>query len=192
MEKRRENVVLLVDNRMSLSEAAKCAERHFQFLPQTFDFCFMNRVKIETLADYNALMTNKEFLNKFRFHNKILVIQNDSEMFRSGIEEFYDCDYIGAPWKFQKHGGNGGFSLRSVEAIMKTLEMFPYKGGAVHGYEDVYFSNHIERAGFKLATREQCTKFSCETIYAEGTLGAHAIDKYLTAEECAKLRNQYK
>lgn len=188
----RENVAVLIDTRMNLVQAKDCAMKHFIHLPETFDFLFDNRVRVKSLEDYNAMMTSPSFWHRLRLYNKVLIIQNDSEMFRPGIEEFYDCDYIGAPWKFQEHGGNGGFSLRSVEACTKTIEKFPYQGSRVHGYEDVYFSNHIEKAGFKLATREQCSKFSCETIYAEGTLGAHAIDKYFTKEQCQKLRNQYK
>jgi hypothetical protein len=53
--------------------------------------------------------------------------------------------------------------------------------------EDVFFSRFVKN----VAPREVNAKFACETEFRLGTLGAHAIDEWLTKEECGKIRNQY-
>ncbi len=111
-------------------------------------------------------------------------------MLRKGIEEFLEWDYIGAPWKFQEHGGNGGLSLRNPSVMFNICSVYNYNQ-SIDGYEDIWFSKYVKQ-DWNLAPREECSKFSCETIYQEGTLGVHAIDRYLTPEQCQKIKTQYK
>jgi hypothetical protein len=59
--------------------------------------------------------------------------------------------------------------------------------------EDHWFCLHMH--DFKIgspAPREVNAKFSVEAVYQLGTLGYHAIEKWLSPEECARIRNQYK
>ncbi|GAI96934.1 unnamed protein product [marine sediment metagenome] len=137
---------------------------------------------------YNALFTSSDFWEAIHY-DKILIFQHDSMMLRPGIDEFLDYDYVGAPWKFQLNGGNGGFSLRSKDMMLKTVNKFPYIAHN-HGNEDVYFSNHLPLVGGNVAPREVCKKFSVETIFALGTLGCHAIEKHLTAKQCKQIKTQ--
>lgn len=132
---------------------------------------------------YNCLLTST-WLWKLLPEEKILIFQHDSRLLREGIEEFMEYDYVGAPWKFQLAGGNGGLSLRSRSIMLKLVEETPYRGMILDGNEDVWGSNNIEKVGGKLAPREVCSRFSCESIYAENTFGYHAIEKYLTKVEC--------
>lgn len=179
---------IIIENRLGLEEVEKCALKHFNFLSLDWDFRLI-KSKVRTLSDYNNLLTSPEFWANIKYE-KVLIFQHDSELLRKGIEAFLEYDYIGAPWKFQEKGGNGGLSLRTTEVMYEVTKAFPYS--PLLGYEDVYFSNHIEKVGGKLAPREVCSEFSCETIFKLGTLGTHAIDKYLTPEECKQIRNQYK
>lgn len=164
-------------------------EGHTRFLPKHWGLKVMNKVRVNSIGDYNRLLTSKDFWQRLPY-DKVLIFQTDSMLLREGIEEFLEYDYVGAPWKFQEHGGNGGLSLRSKTAMLKCIVKQPWKSSL--GYEDVYFCNLLKgMTNLKLAPREVCEKFSCESIYAEGSLGYHAIQKYLTKEECDKIMTQY-
>lgn len=179
---------IIIENRLGLDQIRDVALKHFEFLSDEWDFR-LYKTRVRTLSDYNRLLGSPEFWESIKYE-KVLVFQHDSELLRKGIEDFLKYDYVGAPWKFQENGGNGGLSIRSVEVMREITKKFPYHEGL--GYEDVYFSNHIEKVGGNLAPREVCSEFSCETIFKLGTLGAHAIDKYFTKEQCEQIRNQYK
>lgn len=183
--------VVIVENRCSYEELYWFVQKQKEFLPKNTEYLIFNNENISTLQDYNSLLTSKKFWAQIPF-DMVLILQMDAKLLRTGIEEFLMYDYCGAPWTFQQHGGNGGLSLRNVQKMIDVIEEFPYQGASVHGYEDVYFSNHIDKVGGKLAPREVNAKFSCEAIFSLGTFGYHAIDKYLTKEECNQIKTQYK
>lgn len=177
---------VIVENRFPVD---KIISEHRKFLPLDWEVWIYDRPEIKTERDYNILLTSPEFWHELPF-DKVLIFQHDSGLLREGIHEFLEWDYIGAPWKFQEHGGNGGLSWRSKSAMLECIMSMTWNPSL--GNEDVYFSNLLKRMPqFKLAPREVCEKFSCESIYKEGTLGYHAIDKYLTKEECTKILTQY-
>lgn len=160
------------------------------FLPKDWGYMCLKNHNVRTLDDYNRMLTKKEIWEAIPFDN-VLIFQQDARLLRTGIEEFLEWDYVGAPWRFQQHGGNGGLSIRSKEMMLKIIKEIPYQGAGVHGYEDVYFSNHMEKIGGKLAPREVCEKFSCESIFKLGTLGYHAIEKHLNHNEVKQIKTQY-
>jgi len=181
--------VILIENRKELIKPT--LDKHLPFLPQSWGLKIYDDVQIKSLNDYNKLLTSESFWESVPFE-KVLIIQHDSELLREGINDFVQYDYVGAPWKFQEYGGNGGLSLRSKESMLAVIKYFPYRNATLDGYEDVYFCNKMTDDVFNMAPREICFDFSCETIFKMGTLGAHAIDKYLTKEQCNQIRNQYK
>lgn len=137
-------------------------------------------------TQYNKLLTSFAFWQQIPY-DKVLIFQHDSEIFRDWETDFEQWDYIGSPWKFQPHGGNGGLSWRSVSAMKWCLQQHAYN--PVFGNEDVFFSNILNISDqYKLAPREVCSQFSVETIYEVGTFGAHAIDKWLRPDQCYKIR----
>lgn len=142
-----------------------------------------------SISDYNKLLTSIEFWNKIDEEN-ILIFQHDSEILRKWDESFEDFAYLGAPWKFQEHGGNGGLSFRKKSEMLKVIEtnrkLLPF----IDGNEDVWFSNRILNTKSE-CNQNKCKEFSCETIFQLGTFGAHAIDKYLGPEQCKQIREQY-
>lgn len=93
-----------------------------------FDASFFKSVQ-----GYNQLMLSKLFYEAFRGFEYMLVYQLDAYVFRDELAEWCSMgyDYIGAPWfrkvwKFQSStrlwaAGNGGFSLRKVEACLRIL-----------------------------------------------------------------------
>lgn len=181
-------------------------EQHLSMLPDDFDlviFCskenernfrdynrILNQyyVTVHTLHDYNRLMTSEFYWSKLLAYEHVLVFQTDSKILRTGIEEFYKWDMIGAPWLFQETGCNGGLSLRTPKVMMETLKAIPYHPG--YGYEDVFYSNQIGPRG-ELAPRSECKKFSCETIFELGTFGFHALKNYMNHEQIKQIENQY-
>jgi hypothetical protein len=138
--------------------------------------------------EYNKLLTSQWFWDQLPY-DKCLIFQHDSEIFRKWESKFEKYDYIGAPWSFQRHGGNGGLSWRSVAAMKAVLEIAQWHPSK--GNEDVFFCNVLHgHPDYLMADRQTCSEFSVETIYQPATFGAHAIDKWLTPEQCKKLRSQ--
>lgn len=172
---------VIIENRFDIK---KIADRHLKYLPG-FELVHL-KPNIKSLNGYNRYMTSMEFWSQVKDYDRILMFQHDSEILRNGIENFLHYDYIGAPWPWNDRGGNGGLSLRNPEKCIKLIEKKPWNIN--YGYEDVYFSNHLNG---KVNTKKEGMRFSVETIFALGSFGAHAIDKYLTKEECKKIRNQY-
>lgn len=143
-----------------------------------------------TIQKYNELLTTPEFWDFYSEYDRVLVFQSDSMLLRKGIEEFYEWDYVGSPWSFQQFGANGGISLRNPKVMKQICEQYKY--GVELGNEDIYFSNimHDKNIG-RLAPRDVCSKFGVEAVFAMNTLGYHAIDKWLTPEQCKQIREQY-
>lgn len=179
-------------------------ENHLSMLPDDYElivFCSeQNRryfnafscqkyiVSVNSLHDYNRLMTSEFYWSKLLAYDHVFVFQTDGQILRKGIEDFYDYDYVGSPWLFQQHGGNGGESLRTPKVMMDIIKNVPYNGNP---FEDVHYSNNLEKFG-KLAPRTVCEKFGCETIFKLGTFSCHAIGNYMNHEQVEKIRNQYK
>lgn len=162
----------------------KLTDHHYTLYPETY------APPKFTHVEYNNLLTSVRFWEHFKDYNRVLIFQHDSEILRFGIDEFLEWDYVGAPWLFQHKGGNGGLSLRNPQIMLKCIEKYPYNPSL--GNEDIYFSNHIEKVGGRLAPREICSKFSCETIFKLGTFGVHKIDAYLTQSQCKEIRDYHK
>lgn len=176
---------IIIENRFDVRDIVK---RHAEYLTSDWQIVHVNNPNIKTMKDYNTVLTMRKFWEDIPY-DKVLIFQHDSGLISYGIDEFLQWDYIGAPWKFQEHGGNGGLSIRSCEAMLWCIDQKPWNESL--GNEDVYFSNLLLNSPFKLAPREECEKFSVESIYKENTIGYHAIDKYLTPHQVKKILTQY-
>ena len=175
--------VVLIENRYDYK---KIMDRHLKFLPK--DSVPYYNFFIDSIPRYNRLLTSKDFWLKIEEEN-VLIIQHDSALLREGIEEFYEYDYIGASWNFEPYVGNGGLSFRHKSAMIKVIENVPYNGV---DNEDIYFSHGCKRLGLNIAPIEIADKFSVETKFRLGSMGYHAIEKWLTPEQCELIKNQYK
>lgn len=206
---------ILVETREELIQ--KTCDRHLPFLPvgdlivytykEHFNSLknqlnkFKNNLILEEIHDrpfevhnVNLLFTTKDFWDKHSNYDRVLIFQSDSEILKTGIEEFLEYDYIGAPWKtYDKHYfpyvGNGGLSLRNPKIISKILTNNTW--GKDMG-EDLFLCRCMINQNIgKLAPLEVAQKFSVESVFSLGTLGAHAIDKWLSKDECNLIRTQY-
>jgi hypothetical protein len=143
---------------------------------------------VNNFSDYNRILTTVEFWGNFLDYDRVLICQMDSGLLKKGIEDFLEWDYVGAPWKFQHHGGNGGLSIRNPKVMHEICKNNRYSLGMA--YEDVWFCN-IMYGKYDLAPRTVCEKFSVETIYRLGTLGYHNISGYLSSREVQNIMSQY-
>ena len=124
-------VIFASPESLSLSYYKKiCQEYHTDFLVETF-----HRSYFSSIQAYNKLMLSVPFYRRFQSYDYILIYQLDSYVFTNQLD--YWCnkgfDFIGAPWfegrsqsnensNFMRYAGNGGFSLRRVQAAIQVLE----------------------------------------------------------------------
>lgn len=90
------------------------------------------------IEGYNQLLKSSEFYERFTGSRYVLICQLDCLVLSDELESWInkDFDYIGAPWFKPKkspedglwRSGNGGFSLRNVEAHLRVLRMSVPKG----------------------------------------------------------------
>lgn len=127
---------------------------------------------MQSVETYNQMMLNADFYRMFPEYEYILIYQLDAFVFRDELKEFCDLgyDYIGAPWLFgaeyfkeernrRGHVGNGGLSLRNVEASILALKKNPVVDKGMP--EDVYWSSH-DSEEFRVAPKEAALRFSIE------------------------------
>ena len=104
-----------------------------------------------------------------------LVFQDDGFVINPELwkAEFFDYDYIGAPWppfepwpeagRFDRRVGNGGFSLRSKRLLEFTKDLVADRN------EDIVIAStkrdEIEAAGLRIAPLELALDFSIETEF---------------------------
>jgi hypothetical protein len=182
-------VAIIIDNRPS-KELNDTIDSHMKFLPG-WDLLNFNRYDIKNGEDYNKILTSYKFWANLKY-DVALVFQHDSMLLKEIPESMLKYDYVGAPWfdgapwaRKDRAGGNGGLSLRSVNAHRMLLSHTHWNNR--YGNEDVFFSNKLHN----VAPFNVCSKFSVETEFKLGTVGYHAIDKHLTKDECEKIKNQY-
>lgn len=183
-------------------------EEHLKFLPEDTDLFVSNGplnqivkakyplvtfipTDVADIHAYNNLLTSASFWVQFFKYSRVLIFQTDSKLLRKGIEEFYEWDYVGANWLWDaSHCGNGGLSLRNPKTMFDVCIKYPHD---TFMNEDVYFSNilHKHPELGQLAPIEVADRFSIEAKFTLGSLGCHAIEKYLTQAQCFDVLHQY-
>ena len=123
----------------------------------------------ESVSTYNRLMLAKETYENFTDYKYILIYQLDGFVFNNRLQYFcgLDYDYIGAPWLYGVfeyvssskniwYVGNGGVSLRNVNATIRLLQekKCKYKGN-----EDVFFATSNSE-NFRVAPMDVALEFS--------------------------------
>lgn len=160
-----------------------------KFLPVEVEFHNIHENKLSS-HDYNRLLGSIEFWEAMPW-DKVLVFQTDSWLLRTGIEQYMQYDFIGAPLHhFMFPAMNGGLSLRDRAAMINIINRVNYEPN--FGNEDIYFCRILEMMSGKMPSKEIARSFSVETIKGFGSFGVHALDKYQSEEDCKLILNQYK
>ena len=141
------------------------------------------------INQYNQLLTSPKFWESLEY-DKVLIFQSDSELLCEGIDKFLQFDYIGASWVWNPlYPGNGGLSIRTPKVMHAICEKFTWDAllNEDHWICEKMFEKNIGR----LATIPEANKFSVEAKFLMGSLGTHAIDKWLMPGQCEAIREQY-
>jgi len=184
MAKRKLNNVTMfgisTDNFYTLQKAARVCLDYIDFE----EVVLLSRNEIDyvhNIHDYNKFMIRD--LSKYVNTDYVLTMQYDGFILNPDAwnDEFYDYDYIGAPWKFDAHWltvdnkvGNGGFSFRSKKLIDRVATL-PYTIEA----EDIFISINSYKTlvdeGFKFAPFDVANRFSMEIGEWDGQFGFHSL-----------------
>ena len=134
---------------------------------------------------YSALLKMPTFWENFMNWSHILIYQTDALIIRKIDELYFEYDYIGAPWKnfnnWKKHnGGNGGFSLRNVNNMIKVCEKFRNINfeKLPKNNEDGYFCDQDLLKFIPESDLELHKAFSMETSYHPRPVGIHQLYWY--------------
>jgi len=141
---------------------------------------FSSRVRIVNMGidtmrwtEYNRYVsTNRMFYNEIKTEH-FLLFQTDTMLFpryKEYINEFFQYDYVGAPWNNDRFGGvgNGGLSLRRKSKMLEIIDTVTYCGEP----EDIYFCNNL-LVDLHRPTMEQAKRFSVEEVFHPQTFGCH-------------------
>ena len=142
---------------------------------------------LDAATTYNDVLTSLSFWNMFK-GEKILIHQEDSFIFKTNIDDYLKFDYIGAPWNdallwINNNGiklgvGNGGFSLRTKQTMIKAITRFPRCSNSTD-FEDVYFSRCIYNNDLGLLPSiSEAASFSSEAIVNDQSFGGHCFFNY--------------
>ncbi|CAE7408432.1 unnamed protein product [Symbiodinium natans] len=121
---------------------------------------------------YSKALTSPEFW-KLITTPKVLLAQTDTWMCNGAhkhLKDFLQYDYVGAPWTSnmtrcpKKWVGNGGFSLRDREAMLRVTQSFRPEPDDLA--EDLFFCSHMQDSE-KLPSHEVAKHFSREGFYEE-------------------------
>ena len=145
-----------------------------------------------TPSMYSNMLAKTEFWDRLT-GDKILIMQEDTFIFRKNIDDFLEWDYIGAPWPKHQDDtpngvGNGGFSLRTRQVMMDVIKKISIRDTALPLHtaqymatsgntvlpEDVYFSKNIQDYALgRVAPWDIARNFSTETQYNPDSFGGH-------------------
>lgn len=132
------------------------------------------------VAAYSRLLLSQQFYVRFRDFEYMLIYQLDAFVFVDLLQEFCSLgyDYIGGPWQLQNslqqvrpgkykiyHVGNGGFSLRRIEACCRLLAKCQGNPRYYGWGEDTFWgiAGH-EDSEFRLAPLRIAYAFSIDTL----------------------------
>jgi hypothetical protein len=163
--------------------------------------------RMSALLNYCLFVTRPEFWMELFDYDRVLTFQRDTKLLKKGIDAFYEYDYVGAPcYNFVKDQTiqNGGLSLRNPKTMEYVCRVYGWSkdvqdllvvgqySSAWFFAEDIFFClRMIKHNAGALAPLEVSKRFSCESRFEYGTLGYHAIDRYMPEEAVKLINEQY-
>jgi len=156
----------------------------------TEDLCGKDNLSVE---DYSALLTSAAFWRLFPPDCHVLVFQTDVLLLRRVPDEYLFFDYVGAPWPWVPPGtsygmgGNGGYSLRFVGAMLRAVEAV---ARAPLEPEDVFFARAASMGVVRCPGPEVASRFSVEHLEpsdGEVPTGGHQVWRFWDADTVDRL-----
>ena len=153
-------------------------EKHFQNITKDMGDVKLINLGIDNFTpfpkSYNKFMTSQDFLNKIE-SDVFIVTQIDVLLLKAIPEKYLKYSYVGAPWKIN-YGvpcGNGGFSLRNKNDMLKISKFIEEKGINSSVNEDVLCAKLCVLLKMKIASKEEASFFSSETIFNKHSCAVH-------------------
>jgi hypothetical protein len=150
----------------------------------------LNKENLST-NEYNVLLKTKEFYNYIPTE-MFLVFQVDTVIIKENknrIYDFFEYDYVGAPWISDKVVGNGGLSLRKKSKMLEIINAI-HPSTSLYNNEDEYFCRQ-QVIQLKVPDFEEAKKFSVETLFYHAPFGVHNCYNHLTNTQWSFLSNKY-
>lgn len=155
----------------------------YKFENPTVKTEIIDKCDINDYSDFCLYEISKHFNTDY-----VLIFQDDGFILNPDLwsDEFYNYDYIGAPWPnymdwngTEYRVGNGGFSLRS-KALCEFSKTLPKSKYAEDAYLCVYQRGLLNRAKLKVAPVSVARKFSVERSIDDDhtflkTFGFHGV-----------------
>lgn len=177
---------------MQLFLTQNCIEK-YQALTERLDNniqIILLPVEITSAQEYSNILMLENFWKQFENFKNVLIFQLDTMIFQYGIEKYLQYDYVGAPWAENVFGkifqvGNGGLSLRNVQATLTCLTstnriLIPYKYVEdKYCPEDVFLAFAMIQLGLKIAPVNTAKLFSIETVeHHLNPIGSHQLYRF--------------
>ena len=135
---------------------------------------------------YSKLLATKSVIYDYINTEYFLVFQTDSMILKSNshlMDSFLnkDYDYIGAPWlitnyyptKERDFIGNGGFSLRKTETMLKIIESQEWNENIEPCHEDLYFTKKYDNIQVIKPSYEDAKLFCVDEVFTHMTMACH-------------------
>jgi hypothetical protein len=124
-------------------------------------------------SEYSTLLCKTRTIYNEIQTEHFLLFQTDTMLFpryKEYINEFFQYDYVGAPWNNDRYGGvgNGGLSMRRKAKMLEIIDNVTYCGEP----EDIYFCNNL-LVDLHRPTMEQAKRFSVEEVFHPQAFGCH-------------------
>lgn len=183
-------------------------EKNIDFIESSFPGCTLRVVGLpfpnmnQTL--YNHLLMDPWFWWHLR-EEHVLIFQTDCIMFRGGVDDWLEYDYVGANYFHPQHmspkygGVQGGFSLRRRSCMLECLDKVSWKSiqyfRSHHQrsplncfHEDVFFTHACNILDKQVPGIDKRKQFAIEAEFYETPIGHHGTTKsYFTDEQIARI-----
>ena len=148
---------------------------------------------------YSKLLATKTIIYDYINTEYFLVFQTDSIMIKQNshlIKYFLDgnYDYIGSPWlicgyeptKQRDFIGNGGFSLRKTETMLKIIQNHKWDENN-EWHEDLFFSKKYDDIVTRKPCYEDAKMFCVDEVFSYKTMACHRVWCHTHFEELSQI-----
>lgn len=142
---------------------------------------------------YSAMLKMPQFWEKFKDWSHVLIYQTDALIMKPIDDIYFQYDYIGAPWSKNNQwvkycAGNGGFSLRNVNSMIKVCEChrnIPFNNINRDNEDGFFCSSDLLK--FPPINTDMHFNFAVEEVFYNKPIGCHQLYRYLNTKEFNKL-----
>lgn len=118
--------------------------------------------------EYNKLLQSSEFFEMFQ-EEYLCLVEMDCYFRKQIPDSVITCDYIAAPYAWNKKEAGGGLSFRRKSVMLEICKEFPVKLPA----QDIYASNGMNILGYSMPPVLYSKDIVAESILDADPIGVH-------------------